>query len=280
MSVSDPSGRGTSAWVTAIRQRHMPTTPKLLLMVLADYVNGDDECWPGAVALAPEVGVTPRTIQIVLRDLEAKGVIKREHRVPLSGRGRAVDTIRLVYDGLASAFAVIERPNKPAPGRPATNAKKSHLDPHDQPEVDARPTGSSRHDQPEVDDIPSSFMNQSVEPPNEPSPRESPFDAFWQAYPQKTAKGAARRAWGRALRAVGGEHQRIVDGAKRYRDDPNRDPGFTAAPATWLNGDRWDDDPLPPRFRGRAAANRDALSGDMTAAAAFEEYKRRRAARQ
>jgi hypothetical protein len=33
----------------------------------------------------------------------------------------------------------------------------------------------------------------------------------------------------------------------RYRNDPNREPEFTAHPATWLNAGRWDDDPLPPR---------------------------------
>jgi hypothetical protein len=35
----------------------------------------------------------------------------------------------------------------------------------------------------------------------------------------------------------------------RYRDDPNRVQEFTKHPATWLNGDCWLDDPLPPRER-------------------------------
>jgi len=39
----------------------------------------------------------------------------------------------------------------------------------------------------------------------------------------------------------------IVSAAERYRDDPNREDGFTALPATWLNGERWLDDPLPSR---------------------------------
>lgn len=73
------------------------------------------------------------------------------------------------------------------------------------------------------------------------------FAAFWKVYPLKTAKGAARKAWPKALRAVGGDGDKIVQAAYRYRNDPNREQQFTAHPSTWLNAERWDDDPLPPR---------------------------------
>jgi hypothetical protein len=70
-----------------------------------------------------------------------------------------------------------------------------------------------------------------------------PFDAFWEIYPRREAKASARKAWQKALgRADPGQ---ILAGAERYRDDPNREPKFTAHPASWLNGDRWLDDPLP-----------------------------------
>lgn len=42
----------------------------------------------------------------------------------------------------------------------------------------------------------------------------------------------------------------ILGGARRYADDPNRDPAFTKQPATWLNADSWENGPLP--VRGRA----------------------------
>lgn len=71
------------------------------------------------------------------------------------------------------------------------------------------------------------------------------FDAFWHRYPRKAAKGHARRAWEKAIRKTTAEV--IITGAVRYRDDPNRDDQFTALPATWLNGERWADDPLPGR---------------------------------
>ena len=71
------------------------------------------------------------------------------------------------------------------------------------------------------------------------------FDEFWQAYPRKQDKGSARKAWTKAIKAA--DVAEIIAGAERYRDDPNRDPGFTKLPATWLNAEAWDNDPLPER---------------------------------
>jgi hypothetical protein len=79
---------------------------------------------------------------------------------------------------------------------------------------------------------------------------DATWEVFWATYPRRVAKAAARRAWDRALRRVGGDASVIVLGAARYRDDPNRDAQFTAHPATWLNGDRWEDEALPERTDG------------------------------
>lgn len=71
------------------------------------------------------------------------------------------------------------------------------------------------------------------------------FDRFWQIYPRKAGKGAARTAWAKAITGV--DPETIYAGAERYRDDPNRSEAYTAHPSTWLNNERWDDDPLPKR---------------------------------
>lgn len=66
--------------------------------------------------------------------------------------------------------------------------------------------------------------------------------AFWEAYPRKTDKGHARKAWLKALRnsvppAV------LTEAAERFRDDPtrNRDIRYVPHPTTWLNGERFND---------------------------------------
>lgn len=71
------------------------------------------------------------------------------------------------------------------------------------------------------------------------------FEEFWAAYPRKAAKGAARRAWSKAILRT--EPSQIIAGAQVYSVDPNREPQYTAHPATWLNGERWLDGPLPER---------------------------------
>lgn len=74
------------------------------------------------------------------------------------------------------------------------------------------------------------------------------FDAFWSVYPLKAAKETARRAFAKAAKKAPVEV--LIDGARRYRDDPNRVAQFTKHPATWLNGGCWDDEPLKPRHSG------------------------------
>lgn len=68
------------------------------------------------------------------------------------------------------------------------------------------------------------------------------FDIFWQAYPRKTAKDAARKAWVK-LNPKGELFERIMDGLNRsvQFDRGFRDPQYTPHPATWLNGKRWED---------------------------------------
>ena len=76
------------------------------------------------------------------------------------------------------------------------------------------------------------------------------FDRFWAVFPRRTSKGTARAAFAKALKRA--SFDVILAGAERYRDDPNRDE-VMPHPATWLNQDRWEDDPLPPKpaTRGR-----------------------------
>ena len=65
------------------------------------------------------------------------------------------------------------------------------------------------------------------------------FDLFWSLYPRKVAKGAARRAWTAAVRRTTAD--RIVAVLRVYPFDLSR-PKYIPHPATWLNGERYDDD--------------------------------------
>lgn len=76
------------------------------------------------------------------------------------------------------------------------------------------------------------------------------FAEFWSIYPRRVGKRAAEAAFHKA--AGRSSVDEIVVGTRRYADDPNREPAFTAHPTTWLNRDGWQDDPCPPRNAGKA----------------------------
>jgi hypothetical protein len=72
------------------------------------------------------------------------------------------------------------------------------------------------------------------------SGEEPLFEGFWVVYPRKIGKGAARKAYRHALKRA--SHAEILAGAKAYAAS-KPDPKFTAHATTWLNADRWLDEP-------------------------------------
>jgi hypothetical protein len=66
------------------------------------------------------------------------------------------------------------------------------------------------------------------------------FEGFWAVYPRKVGKGAARKAYRHALSRA--SHLEILAGAKAYAAS-KPDPQYTAHASTWLNADRWLDEP-------------------------------------
>ena len=95
------------------------------------------------------------------------------------------------------------------------------------------------------------------------------FTAFWSAYPRKEGKGAARKAYRKALQTVPPET--LIEAAERYRDDPNRDAAYTAHASTWLNQERWNDEPLPQRSAATAGERRMANAQRIMAWAASQD---------
>lgn len=95
--------------------------------------------------------------------------------------------------------------------------------------------------------------------PAEPKVHEFPpgFDRFWQAYPRKTAKPQAAKAFAR-LRPDEPLLQRMLAALALQRQSPQwqRDGGqFVPHPSTWINGRRWEDE-LP-------AEQADAFAGAL-----------------
>lgn len=70
------------------------------------------------------------------------------------------------------------------------------------------------------------------------------FNEFWAAYPRKVGKGQARKAYAKALRIA--SHDDIMFGLSQQRPSMEaKEPQFIPHASTWLNGERWDDEPEP-----------------------------------
>lgn len=70
------------------------------------------------------------------------------------------------------------------------------------------------------------------------------FNTFWEAYPKKTGKGAAEKAF-RKIKPSGDLLQKMLKAieAQKRSDQWRRDNGqFIPLPTTWLNQKRWEDD--------------------------------------
>ena len=90
-------------------------------------------------------------------------------------------------------------------------------------------------------EVPSTDPNVFGNPvPTQSHPNKN-FDIFWDAYPRKEAKGAARKAWDKAVKKT--SEDSILEGVMKYSSRvAGSEKKFIAHPATWLNSERWDDE--------------------------------------
>ena len=77
------------------------------------------------------------------------------------------------------------------------------------------------------------------------------FEKFWDIYPKKEGKGAAKKAYEKAISA-GASPETLLAAVALAKDksDKWRD-GFIPMPTTWLNQERWEDEFNPSVIEGR-----------------------------
>ncbi|WP_109118432.1 hypothetical protein [Azospirillum sp. TSO22-1] len=84
------------------------------------------------------------------------------------------------------------------------------------------------------------------EPQERPDDLDAEFATWWLQVPKKTAKATAHRAYRTARKKATAEQ--LLAGILRYAAEiqvKGTEPRFIAHPATWLNGERWLDEPPP-----------------------------------
>jgi hypothetical protein len=72
------------------------------------------------------------------------------------------------------------------------------------------------------------------------------FEAFWQEFPEKVAKPAAWKAFQVAIRKI--PFDQMMHAVRQYRHKQARpNARYPCYPATWLNNERWNDQPTQAR---------------------------------
>ena len=183
-------------------------TAKIVLLSIASYSNGAGECWPSQATIAEDACMTDRSVRNAIAWLVEHGYLE-----------------------------VRSRPNQ-SNLYVITAMKDEDMD-HEEKfsyEVDSNIT--------KLDLSKKGKSNLTSSAEKSSARRDNPFFlAFWNAYPRRVGKGAARIAFDRAIRSA--DPNEIVQAAIAYSShckEMGVEVKFRPHPATWLNGERWEDD--------------------------------------
>jgi len=237
---------------------------QLVLLALADWADDDGgHLFPPQRLVAWKTGYSERQVRRILHGLIEQGAL-----MVLSKGGQTKGGTYRTTEYRLRLDMLNRKDEYMADDTPAiVSGSRADILSGDTPDKSGQHTGqigsthrTNRVNTPDIATADQPSVEPSVEPSVQPSvprararQRINPvaFEEFWANFP--TARKGARRptlvAWERALRRA--SPAEIVAGARRYRDDPNREDAYTAGAAAWLNRDGWEEGPLPVRRNGR-----------------------------
>ena len=194
-------------------------TKKAILMYMADKASDDGSgIWVSKSNMAADLEMTDRAVRIHIKDMIAMGIVSE------SGQRQCKSGYTIDYRINLNIIKALQ------PTR-ATSERDSPLnDIQSYPCMTFTPTPERDSGKP------------SIEPPLEPSLfNNNYFDEFYSEYPRKVGKGAARKAWAKAIKKADVHY--IISSASLYaKSTLGKDKEFIPHPATWLNGERWEDE--------------------------------------
>ena len=192
-------------------------TDRFVLLCIADYANDGGIAWPSIASICKKTTLSDRGVQKSIRRLEASGWLVVETAAGRKGCNN--------YH--------IKTPNTVHPEQSSP------------PNVDTLPpnveTQTPEHGSPE----PSRTI---IEPSYSSLTRDdanSDWLAFWELYPHKVGKPVARKAFFKAIKST--PFSTIIDGLHRYVNKTDDRPWCN--PSTWLNQERWADQPAMVKQR-------------------------------
>lgn len=226
-----------------------------LYLVLTTYLHpGSRTVWPSRGTLAKALGLSrAASVDRYLEELEGLGGISIVPRYRADG-GQSSSGYR-IFRNTPPPYAKTDRGGVRKSGPPPVR-KTVQLNLDTNLNLDKRLLSDSIErpaDGPEILEGQTSALEVLED-------AEAQWVSFWDAYPRKAGKKAARKAWDRAIKDE--DPSRLIAGALAYREDPNRDDAYTKHPTTWITAGCWDDPPLPAR-RGNGDRAADMFNVQM-----------------
>ncbi len=173
--------------------------------------------------LARELDMTPRRLRACLAQLADQGVVQVVRR----GQGRSN-----LYIFAVPESALLDRSDMTDQESP---------DRSDMTALERSPSAD-----PSIEETKKKTKESSLSSEETKSALQDLFEAFWKIWPRKVAKKNAERAYRRAV-MPGKRKQPDTELAKRILSAVTAqsrgwsDPQYIPHPATWLNGERWED---------------------------------------
>ncbi len=191
----------------AMQQKGIKPATKIVLYWIADHHNSEtDACFPSLATLSDECEMSKRAVQAHIDTLSYAGLIERVERKRGNGsrtsNGYRLNLTKQAWQNLPPPIA--ESARAPMQNLPALNLGTNNLG-------------------------------------NITSKNMSIFDDLWKIYPKKVGKGTAKKALAKAMtKATADQIEHSL--AVFVRAWGNQDKKFMPHLATWLNGERWDDE--------------------------------------
>jgi hypothetical protein len=213
-------------------------TEKAILLVLANYADGDGVCFPGQDSIAAQAACTDRTVRAVLTAFEQRGVIARVHRQRRDG-SRTSDEIRLVAFASANRKEMPEGQPEAASTRPTGNPRTSNRKSTSiQPEQISGLTTFEPSEEPSGE--PSPVL--SVAPKARRTPTPDEVDAIWNDAPrlarQRSSKADVNRSLTSALRR-GHSVGAVAAGLRAAYASPSYSGDHAKGIHRLIENDRW-----------------------------------------
>lgn len=227
--------------------------------------KGQLEAYPSLETIGADLGINEKTVRRNMDELIHCGYLTKVR----GGQGRP-NRYR-VPDPDRTAMSTQEaRPDKnvqsgeqaDASGLPATDQLIGHSCPDDRTFLSAMtgqkcPTtlNEDSNDESNEKNLPLLFppapansvpfvANRLARKKTNPPATELGFEEFWTVFPRKKSKGAAERAYKKALQFA--DFATLIAGARRYAaEEEHKNRQYTKHPATWLSAKGWLDEAEP-----------------------------------